>query len=221
MLKKLINEPALLMSGRKRRLIIADLHLGILSFPDKSIIEKASALAERVDEVIIAGDVKHDIGMRIRELKEVEELIKAFEKSGIDKSEIRVVKGNHDSKIDAVIRTESSRGIRINDLGIFHGHAIPDDEVFEARTLVFGHTHPAIYIEDKVGGIKERVWLEGEAELNGEKKKIIVLPAFNDICASTSLNLDRPVGVFFKYWDFKKAEAILLDGTLLGEVGML
>jgi len=159
--------------------------------------------------------------MRARELKEVEELIKAFEKSGIDKSEIRVVKGNHDGGIDAVIRTESSRGIRINDLGVFHGHAMPDDEVLEAGTLVFGHAHPAIYIEDKVGGIKERVWLEGEAELDGEKKKIIVLPAFNDVCASTSLNLDRPVGVFFKYWDFRKAEAILLDGMLLGEVGML
>ncbi len=64
-------------------MIIADLHLGILSFSDNSLIEKASQLSERADEVILAGDVKHDIGMRARESREVEKLIDGFETSGI------------------------------------------------------------------------------------------------------------------------------------------
>jgi len=221
MLKKLINEAALIVTGRKRRLIIADLHMGILSFPDNSVIEKVSELAEKVDEVIIAGDVKHDIGMRTWEIKEVEELIRALEVAGIDKSEITVVRGNHDGGIDTIIKTEGSRGIRIDDIGIFHGHAMPNDDVLSAKTLIFGHAHPAVFIQDQVGGVKERVWLEGEIEIDGEEKKIIVLPAFNDVCASTSVNLDKPVGVFFKIWDYRRAEAILLDGTFLGEVGIL
>jgi|Deesub1362B_J571_1020462.scaffolds.fasta_scaffold00211_23 hypothetical protein len=218
MLKRILNEPALLMKGRTKRLIIADLHMGLLSFPDRTIIENVSKLATEVDELIIAGDVKHDIGMRIREIKEVEELIKKLNENGIDKSRITIVKGNHDGGIDEVIKTESSRGIRIGNTGVFHGHAMPDDDVLSSKTLIFGHAHPAIFIKDSVGGVKERVWLEGNVEINGENKQVIVLPAFNDVCASTSVNLEKPVGVFFKLWNYFQAEAILLDGTLLGQI---
>lgn len=221
MLKRLLNEPGLLLTGRNRKLIIADLHLGILRFSDNSLIEKASQLAERADEVILAGDVKHDIGMRARESREVENLIEGFENSGISPSDITVLKGNHDGGIDEVIKTEGTRGIRINDIGIFHGHAMPHDDVLQARTLVFGHAHPAVLIRDEVGSFKERVWLEGKMEMNGEEKELIVLPAFNEVCASTSVNLEKPAGIFFRRWNYQKAEATLLDGTLLGEVEIL
>lgn len=202
-------------------MIIADLHLGILHFSDDSLIEKASQLAESADEVILAGDVKHDIGMRARESREVEKLIEGFKSSGISSSDITVLKGNHDGGIEAIIKTEGTRGIRINNIGIFHGHAMPDDDVLEAKTLVFGHAHPAVLIRDEVGNFKERVWLEGKMDIDGEEKELIVLPAFNEVCASTSVNLERPAGVFFRWWNYQKAEATLLDGTLLGEVQLL
>ncbi len=136
-------------------------------------------------------------------------------------SDIAVLKGNHDGGIEAVIKTEGTRGIRINDIGIFHGHAMPDDDVLQAKTLIFGHAHPAVLIRDEVGSFKERVWLEGKMSVNGEEKEVIVLPAFNDVCASTSVNLERPAGVFFRRWDYHQAEATLLDGTLLGEIQLL
>jgi hypothetical protein len=221
MLKRILNEPALLLTGRNKKLIIADLHMGMFSYPDNSVIEKVSILAEKADQVIIAGDVKHDIGMRMREIKEVEQLIKALENVGVSKSEITIVKGNHDAGIENVIKTESSRGIRIEDIGIFHGHAMPDGEVLASKTLILGHAHPAIFIKDQVGGVKERVWLEWKLEINGDEKRVIVLPAFNDVCASTAVNREKPVGVFFKKWDYRRAEAILLDGTLLGEIQLL
>lgn len=221
MLKRLLNEPALLLTGRNRKLIIADLHLGILRFSENSLVEKASQLAERADEVILAGDIKHDIGMRAREGKEVEKLIEGFKSSGISPSDITVLKGNHDGGIDTVIKTEGTRGIRINNVGIFHGHAMPDDDVLEAKTLIFGHAHPAVLIRDEVGSFKERVWLEGKMNLNEEEKELIILPAFNEVCASTSVNLEKPAGIFFRRWDYQEAEATLLDGTLLGEVGIL
>ncbi len=223
MLRRVLNEPALLLTGRSRKLIIADLHLGILRFSDDSLIEKASQLAERADEVILAGDVKHDIGMRARESKEVEKLIDGLQNSGISPSDITVLKGNHDGGIDSVIRTEGTRGIRFNDIGVFHGHAIPDDDVLEAKTLVFGHAHPAVLIKDEVGSFKERVWLEGKMNMDGEEKELIVLPAFNEVCASTSVNLERPAGIFFRRWkwDYQQAEATLLDGTLLGQIQLI
>jgi hypothetical protein len=221
MLKRLLDEPALILTGRRKTLIIADLHMGILNFPDRSVIDKVTSLARKADDVMIVGDVKHDIGMRMREIREVEELIRALEGVGISKSEIAVIKGNHDGGIDSIIKTESSRGIRLDKIGLFHGHAMPNDDVLQAKTLIFAHAHPAVFIKDHVGGVKERVWLEGKAEINGEEKNLIVMPAFNDICASTSVNLEKPVGVFFKKWDYRKAEAIMLDGTLLGEIQML
>jgi hypothetical protein len=222
MLKRLHLEPALLITGRSRTLIIADLHLGILSFPDE-VIDDAANLAEKVkaDSIVIAGDVKHDIGMKARERREVEELIGAFEKAGVNKSEIMVVKGNHDGGIDDIVNTKSSRGIRIGKIGIFHGHAMPSDEVLQAKTLIFAHAHPAIFLRDEVGGIKERVWLEGKIGVEGEEKDVIVMPAFNDLCSSTAVNLEKPAGVFFRRWDYRKAEAMLLDGTLLGKIEML
>ncbi|MFP3910039.1 MAG: metallophosphoesterase family protein, partial [Archaeoglobaceae archaeon] len=204
-----------------RRLIIADLHLGILRFSDDSLVEKASSLGEMADEVILAGDVKHDIGMRSKEIKEVEKLIEGLKSAGLSSSDITVLKGNHDGGIDSVIKTEGTRGIRINDVGIFHGHAMPHDDVLQAKTLIFGHAHPAALIRDEVGSFKERIWLEGKMSMDGEEKELIVLPAFNEVCASTPVNLERPVGIFFRRWDYKKAEATLLDGTLLGKLEML
>ncbi|MFP3945732.1 MAG: metallophosphoesterase family protein [Archaeoglobaceae archaeon] len=221
MLRRLLHEPALLLTGRRRRLIIADLHLGILRFSDDSLVEKASSLAEMADEVILAGDVKHDIGMRSKEIKEVEKLIEGLKSAGLSSSDITVLKGNHDGGIDSVIKTEGTRGIRINDVGIFHGHAMPHDDVLQAKTLIFGHAHPAVLIRDEVGSFKERIWLEGKMSMDGKEKEIVVLPAFNEVCASTPVNLERPAGIFFRRWDYKKAEATLLDGTLLGKLEML
>jgi hypothetical protein len=215
MLKRLLNEPVLMEKGM---LILADLHLGIVDFFDKSIIERAARLVERVKarNVLIVGDIKHDIGARSRERKKVEELIKALENAGI--SETIVIKGNHDGGIDDIINTESSRGIRMGKLGIFHGHAMPSDSVLQAKKLIFAHAHPAVFLRDEVGGVKERVWLEGRINIDGDEKEVLVMPAFNDLCSSTAVNLEKPAGIFFRRWDYRKAEVMLLDGTLLGKV---
>ena len=215
-LLRVTNEAALLLEGRTRRLIVADLHLGLF-IDDRIVVESLKRLVERVeaDEVIVAGDVKHDIGMRMRERKAVEELIRAIE------IPLLVVKGNHDGGIDDIVETASPHGIRVGKVGIIHGHALPNDEVLQADVLIVGHAHPAVLIRDEVGGVKKRIWLEGRAEIDDKKIEIIVMPAFNDLCASTAVNIERPAGVIFRRWDYREAEAMLLDGTLLGRVEML
>ncbi|RLI85887.1 MAG: phosphoesterase [Archaeoglobales archaeon] len=215
-LLRVTNEAALLLEGRTRRLIVADLHLGLF-IDDRIVVESLKRLVERVeaDEVIVAGDVKHDIGMRMRERKAVEELVRAIE------IPLLVVKGNHDGGIDDIVETASPHGIRVGKVGIIHGHALPNDEVLQADVLIVGHAHPAVLIRDEVGGVKKRIWLEGRAEIDDEEIEIIVMPAFNDLCASTAVNIERPAGVIFRRWDYRKAEAMLLDGTLLGRVEML
>ncbi|WP_202319373.1 metallophosphoesterase family protein [Archaeoglobus neptunius] len=180
-----------------RKAVISDLHLGLLRFYDRSLIERAKDVAEKAETLIVAGDLRH-MGKRgrhedfINEVGEITELI--------------LIRGNHDIGIKA------EKSIRIGKYGIFHGHAVPDEDVWDARYLIFGHAHPAVFLRDSVGGYRERVFLSGEIEDN---KRVVVLPAFNDLCASTAVNLDRPAGFMFRRYDYKKWNVILLDGTIL------
>ncbi|WP_456468867.1 metallophosphoesterase [Archaeoglobus sp.] len=180
-----------------RKAVISDLHLGLVRFYDREIIEKALKIAEKADALIVAGDLMH-IGRKgryeefLREIGSITELV--------------LIRGNHD------IGLEAEKCIRTGKYGIFHGHAIPDEDVWEAKYLIFGHAHPSIFLKDEVGGYKERVFLSGEIE---DGKRVIVLPAFNDLCASTAVNMDRPAGFMFRRYDYKKWYAILLDGTIL------
>ncbi len=241
MLKIIPDKPALSITGRERWMVIADLHLGIVNFPDRSVIEDAVVLAEmeRVDGVVILGDLKHDIGLRTRERKEVELFKDGLMNIGIEEDNIILVKGNHDGGLDDLIRVESPSGMVFGGYGLFHGHAKPSDDVLQSRALVFAHVHPAVFISDGVGGVKKRVWLEGEWALDengrlskavdgdveefgnisaGEVKKVLVMPAFNDLCSSIAVNLERRIASRYMLWNFS---AIMLDGTKLGRVNDL
>ncbi len=237
MLKIIPDKPALEITGREKWIVIADLHLGIVHFPDRSVIEEAVFLAksEGVDGVIVLGDLKHDIGLRIRERKEVELFKSGLLDLGIEEDKIILVRGNHDSGLGDLIRVEPSSGMVFGKYGFFHGHAKPSTEVLQSRVLVFAHIHPAIFIPDKVGGVKRRVWLEGEwvgdereEDKSGESedikegikevKKVLVMPAFNELCSSIAVNLERKIADRYKLWDFS---AVMLDGTKLGRVGDL
>ena len=202
------NSPAILIGGRCRKLLIADLHLGLVSFYDLKLIRKLKELASKTkaDEVIIVGDLKHKIG----ESQRINRIIQSLE------FRVTLVKGNHDGGING-IEVFSSRGIRLGKIGVFHGHAKPSEDVMEADILIFAHAHPSVLIPDYIGGNKIQVWLFGEFE----DKKIIVMPSFNDLCSSTPINLEKPVGVMFKMWNYEDAEAVTLDGTLLGKIKFL
>ncbi|MBO8181440.1 MAG: metallophosphoesterase [Archaeoglobus sp.] len=220
MLKIIPDKPALLLEGRERWIVIADLHLGIVNFPDKSVIEEAVSLVEkeRADGVIILGDLKHDIGLRNRERKEVELFKNSLFEIGIDEENIILVRGNHDGGLDDLIRIEPSSGFVFKNYGFFHGHANPSAKVVESKLLIFAHIHPAVMISDYVGGIKKRVWLSGEWDNLGRKTNVIVMPAFNELCSSIAVNVDRKIAERYKLWNLS---ATMLDGTNLGSVEML
>jgi|Deesub1362A_J573_1020465.scaffolds.fasta_scaffold00304_36 hypothetical protein len=230
MLKMIPDKPALSISGREKWIVIADLHLGIVHFPDRTVIEDAVSLAEseKADGVIVLGDLKHDIGLRIRERKEVELFKNSLLNLGIEEDKIILLRGNHDSGLDDLIRIEPSSGMVFGEYGFFHGHAKPSAEVLQSKFLVFAHIHPAIFISDTIGGVKRRVWLEGEwveGEIEGGEskdiknvKKVLVMPAFNELCSSIAVNMDKKITNRYKLWNFS---AVMLDGTRLGRVGDL
>ncbi|HIP57912.1 MAG TPA: hypothetical protein EYH00_01215 [Archaeoglobus profundus] len=202
------SSPAILIEGRCRKLLIADIHLGLVSFYDLKLIEMMKKLVDktRADEVLVIGDLKHKIG----DCQRVDKIIQSLDFT------ITLVKGNHDGGIKG-LEVLSSRGIRLGKIGVFHGHAKPSEDVMEADILIFAHAHPSVLIMDRIGGSKVQVWLFGEFE----DKKVIVMPAFNDLCSFTPINLEKPVGVMFKVWNYEDAEAVTLDGTLLGKIKFL
>ncbi len=196
---KVADRPALILSGRRRTLVVADIHVGIGGYADSSLVNAIVELYEmcRADELVIAGDFKHSISPRWREVELFSRLAKEVN--------LTLVKGNHDGGLKGV------RELEVGKVCIIHGHLKP---LSEAKVLVMGHAHPAVLIRHGAGGIKERVWLEGKVD----GRDVIVMPAFNDVCASTAVNVERPPGILK---DVKNFSATMLDGTFLGEVGSI
>lgn len=182
-----------------KKVVLADLHFGLVPFYDRELLEKALRLAEKFQTLIIAGDVKH-IGKRSP--------VKDFLDELSNLAEVLVVKGNHD------IGIKGFKVLKIGKYSIFHGHAIPED-FMSSKAFIFAHAHPSVLIPSEVGGLKERAFLIGEVEMEGEKKRVLVLPAFNELCSSTAVNLEKPAGFMFRRFDYRKWDAILPDGTLL------
>ncbi len=212
-IKAIPDVPALTFGKRERWVVVADLHLGIVDFPERSVVRSLSSiLSKGFDGIVILGDVKHDIGMRNRERKEVELLISEIKRNGVDEDNIILVKGNHDGGIDDMIRTTPSSGLVIGEVGLFHGHAKPSEDVLSSKYVVFAHIHPAVLLKDAVGRIKRRVWLKGE----WDRSKVIVMPAFNELCASIALNVERRI--LSKYRSLDEFQAVMIDGTPLGRI---
>ena len=184
-----VLDDTLIIKGRNKIGVVADLHLGLVHYFDKEIVSKLKSLAENVDELIILGDLKHNIGYD----KRVEKLLNDLEYT--------LVKGNHDGGF------EGEKELFIGKFHLIHGHFKPKEL---GKILILAHSHPSVYIS----GVKERVWIFGE--WNG--RKVIVMPAFNEFCSSTPVNIRMPAGFIFKEWDFANAEILTLDGVYLGKI---
>ncbi|MGA3021228.1 MAG: metallophosphoesterase [Thermoplasmata archaeon] len=225
----LVIEPA----GRAeaRMLVIADVHLGLGSTPERSLGPpegSADRLAERLLEVVrstraetvvVAGDAKHPIVGTPPALRPVvfdffAELLRA----GLT---VELVLGNHDVGIVRHLPREvlvhPATGVVRGEVGIFHGHRWPSNKVLRARRLVAGHLHPGFRLaptaEDPEG--KRRCWVRVERVPSGAKasrrrrhiepqaREVVILPAFNPIAGTEALNRERPArGRSFLYRRF-------------------
>ena len=158
-----------------RALVVADYHAGI---EDAIRYEQGVELDSRartrretllelvaetgVEQVIFLGDLMHSIGgPGGAERGEIEVLLEKLAERGVSAT---VVKGNHDGEIEEFVDVPVTPGdgIRLGSVGFVHGHTWPSREVLEASVICIGHEHPAVRLEDAVGGSRiERVWLRG------------------------------------------------------------
>ncbi|RJT06883.1 metallophosphoesterase [Halococcus sp. IIIV-5B] len=239
------GEPAAVVrAGGERVLCVADYHAGLeaalrwegVSLPSQARERREHLLgivgSRAVERVVFLGDLAHAIGdSRGPERDELEALFAAL----ADRVAVTVVKGNHDGEIESVtggtngeIAVTPTGGIRVGDVGFAHGHTWPARRVLEADVLCVGHEHPAVRLEDDVGGTRaERVWLRGPldpapfAEHYDEKLdvtgELVVFPAFNDLSGGTWVNVEHQAFLApFLPDGLADGEAYLLDGTRLG-----
>jgi len=242
-LTPLHNQPAL-FHDESRTLIVADLHIGIeheMFTAGARIPAKTGEMASRLmkiiggckaESLVILGDLKHNLPVSsTQEMREVPEFLSRL----LDKVEdIHVIPGNHDASISKLLPEEvklhPSRGAVIHDIGMWHGHTWPFENVIRAKTTVFAHSHPVAVFVDGVGARStERCWLRGKwnktiALERYEKigKDFVVVPAFSDLCGGSYVNEEKPrlLGPVMKNGlvDLKKTYIYLLDGTHLGKV---
>jgi len=251
-LRPVLGAPALVLEpvGRSdvRSLVVADVHLGLGSTAERSfgppegsaerLAERLLAIvrATRAGTVIVAGDAKHPIVGTPPALRPVIfDFFSALLGEGLT---VELVLGNHDVGIVRHLPREvvvhPATGVVRGEVGIFHGHRWPSNQVLRAPRLVAGHLHPGFRLaptaDDPEG--KRRCWVRVERVPPGTKRsrrrrhieprarEIVILPAFNPIAGTEALNRERPArGRSFLYRRFLAqgvARAFLLDGTDLG-----
>jgi len=234
------NVPAMVMVGQERWVCVADLHLGIevqlrrsgFNIPSQSpkMLETLVKLAATASRLVILGDVKHRIpAVSYREDREIPPF---FERLRDVYREITVVAGNHDGGLGAIlhqdIKTFSSSGMRIEDLGATHGHVWPSKDAMGAKQLIMGHIHPSVLLVDSIGtATNEKCWVRARLKKREILKKygacpdeLIVVPAFNPLLTGTPINYGERamLGPLFRndLVDKRTINAYLLDGTNVG-----
>lgn len=231
----------------ERSLVVADYHAGIeaglryergVELPSNADVRRTRLLSllERTDadRLIVLGDLGHRIGdPKGDEADELNELVDAVR----DYAEMTLVPGNHDGGLanffgDSVEVTDRT-GVRLGDVGFCHGHTWPSREILAADVVCSAHEHPAVRLEDEVGGArKERAWLRGPlapevfaehfelevSELEWHGPELVLFPAFNNTSGGTWVNV--PGQGFLSPFlpeGLAHADAYLLDGTRLGD----
>ncbi len=243
-LEPIPDEPALLLTTKKKTMIVADLHIGIeaeLSEAGINIPSQTEKIASHlldlctqneIEELVILGDVKHNVPLTSRQ--ELYEIPSVFERVKKHVSEVHVTPGNHDGNLSMIlpkwVTLHKSSGFDNKGVGFFHGQTWPGKDVMRCKHVVIAHEHPAVQFIETLGDIDYRqCWVK--AKFNTEttqkyypdsKPELIIVPAFNEFCGGTALNTTpykflSPV-LKNNLVDMDRAEIYLLDGTFLGKL---
>lgn len=237
------SKPALILEGKKKNLIVTDIHIGFESsmasndiFIGKNstineTIQELSEItdAENPDSLILLGDIKSSIKNISR--NEWDEVPMFFEKIR-KKCDIVLVPGNHDANIQRLVPDNismiSSTGMVEENVLLTHGHTIPSENFSHVNKIIMGHVHPIFFQEESVMN-GQRVWIS----LKTEKEKIfpnksgqleiIIIPSFNKYFYATHRKNYKksisPIIDRIKY--VSTAKIVTLDGIIIGNESII
>ncbi len=243
MITPLLDEPALIVENSLKTLVIADIHIGIerelyhsgVNIPSQTQkhVTRILDYINRVkpDKIVLLGDIKHNILPSWQEKHEIPEFLEKL----ASYASVEIVPGNHDGNLGDIIptnvRLHSMKGFVLDDVGYFHGHAWPREELFSASTVVMSHNHPIVRLIDPLGyGMSEPVWIRTHfvekvirCRYNLSEWKnpeVIIMPAFNQLCGGVVFNEpdEELLGPMLNNnaIELDNAQVYLLDATYLG-----
>lgn len=247
----------LLPYRRERILLLADTHVGYeVELRRQRGINVVSQTGKLIDAVVrlidkhnatmvaILGDVKHELPVPRESVPEVRAFLTAIAK----KAPLLLIPGNHDSLLEEIakgiegVEIAPTRGLAMGRMLLTHGHVKPQKEELEkAETIVMGHTHPAILIQDEIGyAVKEPAVLKIYASRRELCKslynetcrrrgdiKIVVLPASHPLITGVDVSEIPKMAAEGRTllkrvkWDPERVEIYLSDLTFLGRLADL
>lgn len=221
-------------------LVIGDMHIGVeshlrakgfhlTSHTSDMFDTLLSTADEDVNRLVVIGDVKDSVpGSTKQEYVEIpdffEGLFGRFDR-------IDVVRGNHDTLIEEFlpsrVRIQPATGMKLDGVGLAHGHVWPSKDVMGCDTLVMAHNHPTVMFKDGVGRCTtEPCWVRGTFKTSSDPRfpilprLFIVIPAFNRMLGGSPVNTrgDELLGPVLNsdLLDLDRAHLYLLDGIDLG-----
>ncbi len=199
---------------KHKTLIVGDLHIGmeealntkgvlIPRFQFKELMDRLAKIVNvaKPKKIILIGDVKHEFGVITEtEWRNIVRLIDFLK----EKAELQIIKGNHDAIVLPIAKKRNipvSDHIAIGDFYLCHGHKLPTDQDFkEAKTIIMGHEHPAIGLEDGPRRETYKCFLVGRYK----RKNLIVLPSLSTLSEGTDVTKEQFLSPLIKnIGDFK------------------
>jgi metallophosphoesterase superfamily enzyme len=236
--------PALVIEGRLRLLIVADLHFGIEADLAAHGLHFKSRSAERLDRLlriidkadpdllVILGDLKHSIPSLTRqEYYELPKILDALR----SRIPLKVFPGNHDIGIERYLldaELQPKDGAILDGIGFLHGHMYPSPQL-SGHLIIVGHHHPLLSLRDEVGcAIQAPAYLRAgldakglgldSSQKNSISPRVLLMPAFNEIAGYDILQIIKnPISPVSRFMKKEEAEIILADGTYIGPVSSL
>lgn len=221
-----IGKVLLVRQGKKKILVVGDLHLGYEEYMNRSGVfvsrklfdeminyfDRVFEKIEKVDYVILLGDVKHSFGEIMRQ--EWNDVLKLFDYFSEKCEKIVVVKGNHDVILEPIVRKNKKAELkdffRVGEICFLHGDK-EFKEIYneEIKTWILGHVHPAIEISDQIKSEKYKCFLTGKFR----KREIIIVPSFLDVNEGS----DPRFNDFKLAWkfNFEKFDVFIVSGENL------
>lgn len=185
-----ISKCLLIEEGKSKVLVVGDLHLGYEELLNKAGVFVSRQMFDemisdfnlifgevgRVDKVVLLGDIKHDFGgISKQEWDDVTKLLDYLESMS---DEIIVIKGNHDTIVEPIIKKKKMKTHDYyfwKEFCFLHGDK-DFEEIWKRKFefLVVGHVHPAVKLREGAKVEKYKCFLSGKYK----GKNIIVLPSF-------------------------------------------
>jgi len=237
------SKPALILEGKKKNLIVTDIHIGfensmasneIFIGKNSSINETIQELSEIIDtenpdSIILLGDIKSSIKSISR--NEWDEIPMFFEKIR-KKCDVILVPGNHDANIQRLIPDNitmiSSTGMVEENVLLTHGHTMPSENFSHVDRIIMGHVHPVFFQEDSIVN-GQRVWISFRTEKenvfpnkSGELE-ITIVPSFNKYFYATHRKKYKKSisPIIDKIKSVSTAKIVTLDGTIIGNESII